>query len=67
MSDILTTFEESRVVLLTRGTVGTATPILAVLTSFQEQIEWYMRVAGLAGALIVSILTILSLLRKKKK
>ena len=66
MSDMLTTFEESRVVLLTRGTVGTATPILAVLTSFQEQIEWYMRVAGLAGALIVSILTILSLLRKKK-
>jgi len=67
MSDILTTFEESRAVLLTRGTVGTATPILAVLTSFHEQIEWYLRVAGLTGALIVSILTIISLLRKKKK
>jgi hypothetical protein len=66
MFDMLPAFEESKSGLFTKGIVGTATPILAVLTSFQEQVEWYLRVAGLIGALIVSILTIVSLLRKKK-
>jgi hypothetical protein len=66
MLDMLPAFEESKSGLFAKGIVGTATPILAVLTSFQEQVEWYLRVAGLIGALIVSILTIVSLLRKKK-
>jgi hypothetical protein len=66
MIDSLPTFEEPKVVLLTKGLVGTAAPLLAVLTSFQEEVEWYLRMAGLIAALIVSLLTIRSLLRKKK-
>lgn len=66
MFDALPTIEEPKVGLLMKGMVGTVTPLLAVLTSFQEEVEWYLRMAGLIAALVVSLLTIRSLLRKKK-
>lgn len=49
-----------------KGIVGTAAPLLAVINSFQEQIEWYLRITGLVGALIVSVLTICSFFKKRK-
>jgi hypothetical protein len=49
-----------------KGIIGTAAPLLAVINSFQEQIEWYLRIAGLIGALVVSLLTICSFFKKRK-
>lgn len=51
---------------MVKGIVGTVAPLLAVINSFQEQIEWYLRIAGLVGALIVSVLTICSFFKKRK-
>ena len=30
-----------------KGIVGTASPVLGVITSFQEQIEWHLRILSL--------------------
>lgn len=50
-----------------KGIVGTVAPLLAVINSFQEQVEWYLRVTGLVAALVVSVLTIISFFKKKNK
>ena len=47
-----------------KGIVGTASPILGVITSFQEQIEWHLRIASLLVGLLVGVLSLIGLWRK---
>ena len=40
------------------GIVGFATPMIAVVTSFQEQIEFWLRISGLVVGLLVGLLSL---------
>lgn len=40
---------------------------MGAVTSWQGQVEWFIRVSAGLAALVVSLLTIRSLLRKEKK
>ena len=44
--------------------VGTLAPILGVLTSLQEQIEYGLRISGLVVGLIVGLLSLWQILKK---
>lgn len=50
-----------------KGIVGTASPVLGVLTSFQEQIEWHLRIASLVVGLAVGVLSLVAMVRKLRK
>jgi hypothetical protein len=55
---------------LLKGAVGIMASVLSVLTSFQENVEYYMRVGALAAGMLVSALTAVSIIRgwnKKQK
>lgn len=45
-----------------QGILGTTSSALALITSFQEQIEWWLRVGALILGLTISLLTLLKLL-----
>ena len=46
---------------------GTASPVIGLITSFQEQIEWHLRIASLAVGLLVGVLSAASLWRKLRR
>ena len=50
-----------------KGIVGTASPALGVITSFQEQIEWHLRIASLIIGLLVGVLSLIGMIRKLRK
>ena len=50
-----------------RGIVGTASPVLGVITSMQQQVEWHLRVASLGVGLLVGILSLVAMIRKLRK
>ena len=50
-----------------KAIVGIASPVLGVLTSFQEQIEWHLRVASLLVGLAVGIMSLVSMARKLRR
>jgi len=43
---------------------GTAAPILGVITSLQEQLEYGLRISGLVVGLIVGLLSLWQILKK---
>jgi hypothetical protein len=47
-----------------KAVVGTASPVLGVVTSFQEQIEWHLRILSLLVGLAVGVLSLIGLWRK---
>lgn len=47
--------------------VGIASPVVGVITSLQEQIEWHLRIASLAVGLAVDVLSLVGLWRKLRK
>ncbi len=47
-----------------KGIIGTASPVLGVLTSFQEQIEWHLRIASLLVGLAVGVMSLVAMIRK---
>jgi len=47
--------------------IGTASPVLGVITSYQEQIEWHLRAASLLVGLLVGILSLVSMVRKLRR
>jgi hypothetical protein len=53
--------------ILRDACVGTTTPVLGVITSMQEQIEWGLRVASLVVGLLVGLLSIVSIVRKLRR
>ena len=50
-----------------KGVVGTVSPVLGVVTSFQEQIEWHLRIASLLIGLAVGVLSLIAMIRKLRK
>ena len=50
--------------LFLKGIVGTASPLLGVIASFQEQIEWHLRIASLVVGLAAGMLSLIGLWRK---
>ena len=47
--------------------IGTASPVLGVITSYQEQIEWHLRLASLLVGLAVGIMSLVSMVRKVRR
>jgi len=50
-----------------KALIGTVSPVLGVITSYQEQIEWHLRFASLLVGLIVGILSLVSMVRKLRR
>lgn len=51
---------------VTKAIVGIASPVLGVITSFQQQIEWHLRVASLSVGLAVGVMSLVSMARKMR-
>jgi len=47
-----------------KAIVGILSPVAGVITSFQEQIEWHLRIASLLVGLAVGILSLVAMVRK---
>ena len=47
-----------------KAIVGIASPVIGVLTSFQEQVEWHLRIASLVVGLAVGLMSLVSMIRK---
>jgi hypothetical protein len=47
------------------GIIGSAAPVLGLVTSLQDQIEWGLRITSLAIGIIVGLLSLAKLLKKK--
>ena len=52
---------------VSKAIVGTVSPVLGVITSYQEQIEWHLRIVSLLVGLLVGILSLASMVRKLRK
>ena len=46
--------------------VGIASPMVGVITSYQEQLEWHLRVASLGVGLLVGIMSLVSMVKKMR-
>jgi hypothetical protein len=44
--------------------IGTVAPVLGVVNSMQEQVEYWLRVSGLVVGLLVGLLSLWQLVRK---
>lgn len=55
------------IVIFGKWIVGTVFPVLAVLSSFQENIEWSIRIFAMLVAATSSIISIYSLLKSRSK
>jgi hypothetical protein len=49
-----------------KAIVGVASPVIGVITSLQEQVEWTLRVASLVVGLIVGIMSLVSMVKKMR-
>ena len=49
-----------------KAIVGIASPLIGVITSLQEQVEWTLRVASLLVGLIVGIMSLVSMIKKMR-
>lgn len=47
--------------------VGIASPLVGVITSLQEQIEWTLRVSSLVVGLAVGVMSLVSMARKLRR
>lgn len=45
------------------GIVGTVAPVLGVITSFQEQLEWGLRMTSLGIGIVVGLLSLWKLIK----
>lgn len=50
-----------------KAVIGTASPLLGVVTSFQEQLEWYLRISSLVVGLAVGVMSLVAMIRKWRK
>jgi hypothetical protein len=49
-----------------KAIVGIASPMIGVITSLQEQVEWTLRVASLIVGLIVGIMSLVGMMKKMR-
>ena len=52
---------------VSKAIVGMVSPLLGLVTSYQEQIEWHLRVASLLVGLAVGIMSLVSMVRKMRR
>jgi hypothetical protein len=52
---------------LSNGIIGTATTVLGVLTSFQEDLEFWLRVLSLLVGLSIGVVTLWNLIKAARK
>jgi hypothetical protein len=52
---------------VSKAIVGIASPIVGVVTSMQEQIEWSLRVSSLAVGLLVGLMSLVGMIRKLRR
>ena len=52
---------------VSKAIVGIASPVVGVITSFQEQIEWHLRVASLGVGLAVGVMSLVSMFKKLRR
>ena len=52
---------------VSKAIVGMASPLLGLVTSYQEQIEWHLRVASLLVGLLVGIMSLVSMVKKMRR
>jgi hypothetical protein len=52
---------------VSKAIVGITSPALGVITSFQEQIEWHLRVASLLVGLAVGLMSLVAMARKLRR
>jgi hypothetical protein len=50
-----------------KAIVGIASPLIGVITSMQEQIEWSLRVSSLAVGLLVGLMSLVGMIRKMRR
>jgi hypothetical protein len=50
-----------------KAIIGTVSPVLGVITSFQEQIEWHLRITSLVVGLAVGVLSLIAMIRKLRR
>ncbi len=48
------------------ATIDIASPVLGVITSFQEQIEWTLRAASLIVGLMVGAMSLIAMVKKMR-
>ena len=52
---------------ITKAFVGVASPLLGVITSLQEQVEWHLRVVSLLIGLAVDIMSLVCMVKKMRR
>jgi hypothetical protein len=52
---------------VSKAIVGMASPLLGLVTSYQEQIEWHLRVASLLVGLAVGIMSLVGMVKKMRR
>ena len=52
---------------ISKAIVGIASPVLGVVTSFQEQLEWHLRVASLLVGLAVGVMSLVAMVKKLRQ
>jgi hypothetical protein len=52
---------------VSKAVVGIASPVVGVITSFQEQVEWHLRIASLLVGLLVGLLSVIGMWRKLRR
>jgi len=50
-----------------KAIVGIASPLVGVITSLQEQIEWTLRVSSLVVGLLVGVMSLVSMVKKLRR
>lgn len=52
---------------IVKGIVGMASPMIGIITSLQEQVEWHLRIASLVVGLAVGVMSLVAMVRKLRK
>ena len=52
---------------VSKAIVGIASPVVGVVTSFQEQVEWHLRIASLVVGLAVGVMSLAAMVRKWRR
>lgn len=50
-----------------KAIVGIASPVMGIITSLQEHIEWTLRVSSLLVGLLVGIMSLVSMIQKMRR
>ena len=53
--------------ILTKGTTGVAGSIIAVVSPYQEQVEWTIQILGGLLGIAVAVVSLYHLLKNKRK